>query len=61
MIDLAPGKNLLRTKLQVSKYTVQAVSNRIINRNDEVRKRQRALEITAENSRELLKKLGDKV
>jgi len=58
MIDLAPGKNLLRTKLQVSKYTVQAVSNRIINRNDEVRKRQRALEITAENSRELLKKLN---
>ncbi len=52
------SKNIMNANWLVSRYVSQAVKNQIVNRNDEVLRRQRALEITADASRRLLKKLN---
>lgn len=59
--DLASGKNLLKTNYQISRYTLQAIGNQWINRKDEKLKRQRALEITADNSKRVLDRLNVKI
>lgn len=56
--DIASGKNFFKTNFHISRYAMQAIGNQIINRNDDVAKRQKALKITAENSSRLLKNLG---
>lgn len=58
MLDLSTGKNFINTKLQVARYTLQAVGNQFVNRNDDIQKRRRALSITSQNSKDLLEKLN---
>ncbi len=60
-LDWSIGKNFVNANYQVSRYTVQALGNQVINRKNDVLKRQRALQITADNSTRLLKKLNVKV
>ncbi|MEM7646269.1 MAG: lysophospholipid acyltransferase family protein [Pseudomonadota bacterium] len=59
--DLLSGKNLLKTNYQISRYALQAVGNQIVNRKNDQLKRRRALEITADNSKQVLKNLGVKI
>lgn len=56
--DLSSGKNLLKTNYQISRYALQAFSNQIVNRKNDTLKRRRALEITADNSARVLKRLN---
>jgi 1-acyl-sn-glycerol-3-phosphate acyltransferase len=57
-VNLSKGKNFLNVNYQISRYILQAMGNQWMNRNDDFKKRQRALEITAENSSRVLKKLN---
>ena len=52
------GINLLKTNYQISRYTMQALGNQLINRKNDRLRRQKALEITAENSLEVLKNIN---
>lgn len=60
-LDLNTGKNFLKANYHISRYTLQALHNQLVNRKDTVAKRRRALNITAENSTGLLNKLNVKV
>lgn len=60
-LNLATGFNILKTNYQVSRYTLQAITNQIANRKKDKEKRQRALEITAENATAVLKNLNVKI
>ncbi len=60
-MNLESGKNLLKSNYQISRYIFQALSNQWSNRNDDVERRKRALEITAQNSKSLLKNLNVEV
>ncbi len=60
-LDLATGKNFVNSNYQVSRYIFQAIGNQLKNRKDETQKRRKALEITADNSKKLLKKLNVKI
>ncbi|MEM7645769.1 MAG: 1-acyl-sn-glycerol-3-phosphate acyltransferase, partial [Pseudomonadota bacterium] len=55
---LRRGRNFLHTNYQVSRYALAAMNNQRVNRNDDVTRRRRALEITADRSGRLLKKLN---
>lgn len=55
------GKNLIKTNLQVSWYTIEALINQWSHRSDSQKKRQRAIELTSQHSRALLQKLNVKV
>lgn len=61
MFSLASGTNLVKVNYQISKYLMQAVGNTVVNRNDSVEQRKKALEITAHNSKGVLNKLGIQV
>ncbi len=60
-MDWEAGKNLLKTNYQVSRYTLQGLRNQLKNRNNDVARRQRGLEITAENSKRVLERLNVKI
>ncbi len=59
--DWAAGKNFVNVNYQISRYTLQALGNQLVNRKDEVEKRKKALQITTDNSTRLLNKLNVKV
>ena len=56
-----PKKNLIHTLYILSRYFLQAGANSVIHGKDSIQKRQRAIEITADNSGKLLNKLDVKV
>lgn len=57
-MNLLTGKNFFKANYQISRYTMQAIGNQMVNRKDNVLKRHRALEITADNSKRLLNNLN---
>lgn len=57
-MKLNSGINLLATNLQITKYILSGVSNNFLNRKDAKKKRLKALEITSESAKSVLKKLN---
>lgn len=60
-LNLNTGKNFLKVNYQISRYIFQAVGNQWTNRKDDQKKRQKALDITADNSAKVLKNLNVKI
>lgn len=61
MIDIASGQNLLKTGYQISRYTLEALGNSILNSKDSFTKRKNALEITSRNAKAVLDNLNVEV
>jgi len=58
MSTLKTLKNGLLTQMVIGKYLTRGVANAIKNRNDDIARRKRALEVTSKYSSELLGRLG---
>jgi lyso-ornithine lipid O-acyltransferase len=58
MLKYSSGINFLKTQKSILQYTSQGLLNQIINRNNPKLKRQKALEITSQNAKNVLKNIN---